>query len=120
MKAILTSYLGGSIKAGGKRIPIPLMDENGQLDKIKAFWRENSKILLISGTPDDYGRNDGMINCLKESFRMSGLFYFSRSRSLSSSTCIHWRVIPFLVNERLPRSQRSFSISQFWTQMTAP
>ena len=56
MKAILTSYLGGSIKAGGKRIPIPLMDENGQLDKIKAFWRENSKILLISGTPDDYGR----------------------------------------------------------------
>ena len=59
MKAILTSYLGGSIKAGGKRIPIPLMDENGQLDKIKAFWRENSKILLISGTPDDYGRNDG-------------------------------------------------------------
>jgi hypothetical protein len=32
MKAILTSYLGGSIKAGGKRIPIPLMDENGQLD----------------------------------------------------------------------------------------
>ncbi|MDE7354803.1 MAG: Type 1 glutamine amidotransferase-like domain-containing protein [Acetatifactor sp.] len=75
MKAILTSSLGGSIKAGGKRIPIPLMDDNGQLDKIKAFWRENSKILLISGTPDDYGRNDGMINCLKESFRMSGLFF---------------------------------------------
>ena len=75
MKVILTSSLGGSIKADGRRIPIPLMGENGQLDKIKAFWHENAKILLISGTPDDYGRNDGIINCLKESFKMSGLSY---------------------------------------------
>ncbi len=73
MKAILTSSLGGSVKADGRRIPIPLMGENGQLDKIKAFWRENPKILLISASPDDYGRNDGMINCLRESFHMSGL-----------------------------------------------
>ena len=73
MKAILTSSIGGSIKADGRRIPIPLMGENGQLDKIKAFWRENSKILLISASPDDYERNDGIINCLKDSFRMSGL-----------------------------------------------
>lgn len=75
MKAILTSSIGGSIKADGRRIPIPLMGENGQLDKMKAFWRENSKILLISASPDDYERNDGIINCLKESFRMSGLSF---------------------------------------------
>lgn len=75
MKAILTSYLGGSMKVDGRRIPIPLMGENGQLDKIKAFWRENSRILLISASPDDYDRNDGMINCFKESFNMSGLSF---------------------------------------------
>lgn len=75
MKAILTSSLGGSIKVDGRRIPIPLMGENGQLDKIKGFWRENSRILLISASPDDYGRNDGMINCLKKSFDMSGLSF---------------------------------------------
>ena len=62
MKVILTSSLGGSIKADGRRIPIPLMNENGQLDRIKALWRENSKILLISGTPDDYSRNDRIIS----------------------------------------------------------
>lgn len=73
MKVILTSSLGGSMKVDGRRIPIPLMGENGQLDQIKVFWRENSRILLISGTPDDYTRNDAIINCLKESFRMSGL-----------------------------------------------
>ncbi len=73
MKVILTSSLGGSMEVDGRRIPIPLMGENGQLDQIKVFWRENSRILLISGTPDDYTRNDAIINCLKESFRMSGL-----------------------------------------------
>lgn len=73
MKAILTSSLGGSIKVNGRRIPIPLMGENGQLDYIKAFWRANPKILLISASPEDSDRNDGMVNCLKESFNMSGL-----------------------------------------------
>lgn len=75
MKAILTSSLGGSIKVDGMRISIPLMSENGQLDKIKSFWHENSKILLVSASPNDYGRNDGILNCLKESFHMSGLSY---------------------------------------------
>lgn len=75
MKAILTSSIGGSIKANGRRIPIPLMEENGLLDKIKLFWRENSRILLVSASPDDYGRNDGMLNCFKDSFHMSGLSF---------------------------------------------
>lgn len=75
MKAILTSSLGGSIKIDGRRLPIPLMGENGQLDKIKLFWRENSKILLISASPGDYERNDRMLNCFKEFFSMSGLSF---------------------------------------------
>lgn len=61
------------MKANGMRIPIPLMRENGQLDKIKAFWHENSKILLVGASPDDYDRNDGILSCMKESFHMSGL-----------------------------------------------
>ena len=75
MKAILTSSFGGSIKVDGRRMPIPLIGENGQLDKIKAFWRKNSRVLLISSSPDDYNRNDEMINCFRESFRMSGLSF---------------------------------------------
>ena len=73
MKAILTSSLGGSVKVNGRRIPAPLMGDNGQLDKIKSFWRENAKVMLISASPDDYDRNDGLLYCLKESFNMSGL-----------------------------------------------
>lgn len=46
------------------------------------FWHENSKILLISGTPDGYNRNDEIISCLKKSFHMSGLFFgFSTGRA---------------------------------------
>ena len=73
MKIILTSSVGGSYKAEGRRYPIPLMNENGQLDKIKTFWRDNAKVMFISASPDDYDRNDGMISCFTEAFAMSGL-----------------------------------------------
>lgn len=73
MKAILMSSIGGSIKENGRRIPIPLMETNGQLNKIKEFWKDHAKVMLISASPDDYERNDGMMSCFTESFAMSGL-----------------------------------------------
>ncbi|MBO4323793.1 MAG: Type 1 glutamine amidotransferase-like domain-containing protein [Lachnospiraceae bacterium] len=73
MKTILTSSLGGQIKADGRRIPTALSEDNGLLALLQSVWKAESKVLIISGSPEYYGRNDEIRNCLKESFRMSGL-----------------------------------------------
>ncbi len=73
MKAILTSSLGGSLKVDGKRIPTTLIEGNGLLAAIKSIWPEKAKVLMICASPNDYGKNDGVLNCMKEAFPMSGL-----------------------------------------------
>ena len=73
MKAILTSSLGGQIKVDGKRIPTKLMENNGLLNTIRSSWKENSNVLIISGSPVFYDKNDSVISCLKESFSLSRL-----------------------------------------------
>ena len=75
MKAILTSSLGGQIKVDGKRIPTKLMENNGLLDTIRSAWKENSNVLIISGSPGFYDKNDSVVSCLKESFSLSGLSF---------------------------------------------
>lgn len=73
MKAVLASTLSGSIMEEGKWVPAPLMAENGQLDKIKSFWKENAKVLLFCASPDDYVMNDSVYHCFSEAFQLSGL-----------------------------------------------
>lgn len=73
MKVILTSSLGGSSKADGRRVPSILMEENGLLDRIKSIWTENARIVMICASPNDYEKNDSVYSCLKEAFPMSGL-----------------------------------------------
>ena len=73
MVAILTSSLGGSCKVAGKRVPAHLLSENGLLEKIKTYWKDNSHVLIISASPDDHERNDSILYCQKEAFAMSGL-----------------------------------------------
>ena len=75
MKSILASSLGGQIKVDGKRIPMKLMEDNGLLDRIRSCWKADSKVLIISGSPNFYEKNDSVISCLKESFSLSGLSY---------------------------------------------
>ena len=75
MKAILTSSLGGQIKVDGRRIPTKLMENNGLLDTIRSSWKENSNVLIISGSPGFYDKNDSVVSCLKESFSLSGLSF---------------------------------------------
>ncbi|MCR5195867.1 MAG: Type 1 glutamine amidotransferase-like domain-containing protein [Pseudobutyrivibrio sp.] len=75
MKAILTSSLGGQIKVDGKRIPTKLMENNGLFDTIRSLWKENSNVLIISGSPVFYDKNDSLVSCLKESFSLSGLSF---------------------------------------------
>lgn len=73
MKIILTSSLGGSFKYNGKRVPSVLLEDNGLLDKLKGLWVEDSKIMIICASPDNYEKNDSICACLKEAFPMSGL-----------------------------------------------
>lgn len=73
MKVVLTSSIGGSIKENGKRTPIPLPENNGFLKTLQQEWVNDSKVLLIAASPDDYERNDMVCECLKQSFPMSGL-----------------------------------------------
>lgn len=73
MKVILASSIGGAIKENGKRTPAPLFDYNGFLETLQHGWKDNSKVLIISGSPDYYGKNDMLCECLKQSFQMSGL-----------------------------------------------
>lgn len=73
MKALLASSLGGSLKVDGVRHPALLMQENGMLENLKAIWPDHANVLFVCADPNDHERNDGILNCLRESFPMSGL-----------------------------------------------
>lgn len=73
MIAIFTSSLGNSRKADGRRYPMPITDRNGLAWQIGKVWKEDSKVLLISASPEDHERNDSILYCQRESFSMSGL-----------------------------------------------
>ncbi|MDE6518497.1 MAG: Type 1 glutamine amidotransferase-like domain-containing protein [Acetatifactor sp.] len=73
MIAILTSSLGGYRRVEGKRYPAPLFQENGLVEQIKRFWKENANVLLISASPEEYDRNDSILYIQREAFPMSGL-----------------------------------------------
>ncbi len=73
MKAILTSSLGGQIKKDGKRLPAKLPETNGLLAAIRAFWKNGSKVMIISGSPQDNDKNDSVSFCLREAFPLSDL-----------------------------------------------
>ena len=73
MKAILTSSLGGQKKIDGKRLPAKLPETNGLLKNIQAVWKNDSKVMIISGSPEDYGKNDSVLFCLKGAFSLSEL-----------------------------------------------
>ena len=81
MKVVLTSWLGGSQKVNGARIPGPLSNANNCLDTIRAFWPEKgfsgfssgASVLMICADPFDHEKNDSVLRCFKEALPMSGL-----------------------------------------------
>ncbi len=73
MKIIMTSSLGGSFKVNGVRVPSVFLKDNGLLDKIRESWVENSKVMIICASPDDYEKNDSVCGCMEKAFPMSGL-----------------------------------------------
>lgn len=72
-KIFLTSAIGGNDKVNGQRIPAPLFWYNGFTERLKACWKDNSKVLIFSGSPDCFDKNDSVVECLREAFPMSGL-----------------------------------------------
>ena len=73
MRAILTSALGGQVKTDGKRLPARLLETNGLLKIIQAVWKKNSKVMIISGSPEYYDKNDSVLFCLSGAFSLSDL-----------------------------------------------
>ncbi len=73
MKVMLTSSLGGASKVNGVRVPSVLIQSNGLLNKLKAIWTQNAKVLIICADPNDYKKNDDVCSCLEKSLPMSGL-----------------------------------------------
>lgn len=73
MKAILTSALGGQVKIDGKKLPTKLPKTNGLLKCIIDCWKNNSKVMIISGSPEYYEKNDSVLFCLKGAFSLSNL-----------------------------------------------
>ena len=73
MKAILASALGGQVKIDGKRRPAKLPETNGLLKCIKENWKNDSKVMIISGSPEYYDKNDSVLFCLKGAFSLSNL-----------------------------------------------
>lgn len=73
MKAIMTSSLGGQVKIDGKRLPAKLPETNGLLKCIKDVWKKDSKVMIISGSPEYFDKNDSVLFCLKGAFSLSEL-----------------------------------------------
>ncbi len=57
----------------GKRLPAKLPETNGLLKSIKAVWKNDSKVMIISGSPEYYDKNDSVLFCLKGAFPLSNL-----------------------------------------------
>lgn len=73
MIAYLTSYIGGSYKKDGRRIPAQLSTENGLLDRLQKHWKDNANVLIISADADNIEKNDSIMKIFAVSLPMSGL-----------------------------------------------
>jgi len=73
MVAFLTSDIGGVEEIHGKWIPVLLNTENGMLERLKKYWKKDSKVLLFMSSPEAAKQNDGFREAFAKAFPMSGL-----------------------------------------------
>lgn len=73
MLVYLTSHMGGSYIENGKRLPTSLNAQNGFTDHLKAHWKAQANVLIISADPNAAEMNDGMRALFETAFSMSGL-----------------------------------------------
>ena len=112
MVAILTSSLGGSHKVNGNRVPTYLLNENDLTDKLKQYWKESSRVLIISAGPDAFERNDNILYCQTEAFAMSGLkaegFEMCDSRTVQLAENIKSYDVIILAGGHVPTQNKFF------------
>ena len=69
----LTSWLGGCIKVEGKRHPSVLAEANGLLNRIREYWKPESRVLMLCASPDDHEKNDDVFSCFRRSSLADGI-----------------------------------------------
>lgn len=73
MKVFLTSKMGNDIKVNGVRKATAICNDNGFLDKLKALWNAQAKVLVIASAPDAFEINDSIKDIFTQSFALSHL-----------------------------------------------
>ena len=71
-KIFLTSDLGCSYKADGKRFPKVIDNQNGIIEQIKNNIDKEDNFLFFCSSPYDYEKNDSYAKVTFDSFNMSG------------------------------------------------
>ncbi len=72
MIAFLTSSPNGRYRETDHRSVVPLNPENGFTEKLKKYWKDGAKGLLLAAMPDFAQMNDSMRANMEETFQVSG------------------------------------------------
>ncbi len=73
MTVFLTSHIGGSVRAAGKRVPAPLLTQNSLIENLKARWPERAHILFLAADPDDVKKSASYEAAYRYAFPLHGL-----------------------------------------------
>lgn len=69
----LTSSPDASYQVDGHWIAGPFTSRNGFLDQIKDVWKAPARVLVITATPDEFEKNDEMVQYFEKVFAASEL-----------------------------------------------
>lgn len=112
MVAFLTSDIGGLRKVDGKRMPACLNNENGMVDRLKKYWKKDSRVLFLSASPEDIESNDSHREAFEKAFPMSGLELSAMdicdSRNEAAVSCIKEYDALFLSGGHVPTQNAFF------------
>ena len=112
MNVIITSSLGGTLRENGKWGPSVLIEQNGLLDRIRALWPDNARVLMVCASPDDYEKNDAVAACFRQSLPMSGLNCCSLEmcddRNEDSAEDLRLKDVIILTGGHVPTQNRFF------------
>ncbi|MCD7739571.1 MAG: dipeptidase E, partial [Lachnospiraceae bacterium] len=72
MIAFLTSSPNGRYREKDHRSIVPLNPENGFTDRLKKYWKNDARGLLLAAMPDLAELNDAICSSMKATFEVSG------------------------------------------------
>lgn len=116
MIIFLTSSPSGPLD--GSRQVDGLDRMNDFVENLKKYWKENARVLMISASPEEYERNDGMSAFFCDAVKRAGLavsafdLWDARTNDLSKETLHSYDVI-FLGGGHVPTQNTFFRQIQF-------